>query len=310
MTKSAASALHKSPQPNGVEEAGAATSYAGHLDGNALDRLVAHEIKQLMYEADNIEAIINRRSEPEVGNYVYSLQDVYSLRLLCKSEAKPVHQWLIRRRLGPGRWAQGHTAEDLPWDMYGLATHIALWSPLRAWDAAPAAERRRYVKRVTRLAAQLAAELRAPIRPTIPSAIDLFDHAIIMRARLGPDDEREGRLRELIAGFRSLDAGQPSHQSAYDDIDWKEYLQLQDLAGVLDQLAERIASAEFDARPDARPMAGNANQRHAARHLADWFDEHYGRVPNVLVADLLNLMLPDSNPPADEELVRDWRGVK
>jgi hypothetical protein len=227
------------------------------------------------------------------------------LRLLASADAERIRIWFGRRRVD----------QDCPFDKYGswwpmdllnLALCMSQFSPIDEWQRASASERKKLTSRVAALSRALAAELRSDLGRTWRiRATDLFDEAVILNAKRA--DPHTFNFAEVNAWSTR---GEVTKKTLFFHPDWLDRLDDQDVPSLLDRLSNLAESREHDPRLDARPNTGDANQRASARWISRWFDMHYGRVPNSVVADVVNLMQPTAAQHADESLVRDWRGVK
>jgi len=224
-----------------------------------------------------------------------------ALELLASEGAAAAHRWIIKHREGDCIYLFGPTSP--PKDVVDLAHHIADWAPISLWQASPASARRAYCKRVAKLARDLAALLNENVRPDLPTAWNLFDPQLIQAALEADPSFRPVPLLIEQAGVRR-------RARARIKPAWPRPLRLQRTGPMLSRLAEHVESAQHDRLTDSRPNTGNPHQRTAARHLAAWFQQNYRRIPNEVVADLVNLMVPSRDSPATDVSVREWRGAK
>ncbi|MCG3189299.1 MAG: hypothetical protein LKCHEGNO_01619 [Burkholderiaceae bacterium] len=231
------------------------------------------------------------------------------------ASATGIRHWLIAHR-GRSR----RPADDPPWGLIMLAVSIRYHRTLTAWERVPAKARAKQIARLARLVEALVRELRTTDVPAIAPAIYLFDPAVL--------DDAFGEHRRL-----SLDKDGHTQVNNW----WELPLKLrplldQQLAPLLEKLAEQLkpgtrhAPAAFRVEAvthgvappasiyrtprDARPNTGEPDQRVFARHLVGFFKAQYGLVPNGVIADLVNMVMPDAEPLATEESIRDWRGIK
>lgn len=268
-------------------------------------RTVEAEVEAIQAEVQRVKRQCAERAD--VRTPLTAGPDAFgsALELLASADARAAHLWLVRHRDAVDQYPHGRGLQKVPSDVLALSHHIAAWRPIDRWHSAPAAVRRTYSRRVAALARDLAEALAEEVRPEVPAACDLFDSEVIEDAMDADPACRPIPLVIATVGGLSRAGGLARIYPG-----WRKQLSRQQLVPMLSRLAKHVESKELVRLSDARPKTGNANHRSFARHLSDWFERSYGEVPNGIVADLVNLMLPSLDSTATDVSVREWRGMK
>lgn len=223
-------------------------------------------------------------------------------------DARAVREWLKRNdRFGKG----------LDNSVLLLTSAIDSSPPLSQWEMASSAARSKHAAAVAKHAKALARLIESEERPYYPPALALFDEdeAAKIAGALSPD-----LSKWVLTGTRfdpngpqlfDTSTGLPHYLSAANHL--ASSVSGQRISELLLSLARwaETEAEESNRNPRAkRPNTGDANRRALAVRLARHFGDFYQRQPNEIIACCVNLIFPDGDPPATEDLVRTWRGVR
>lgn len=192
-------------------------------------------------------------------------------------DGRGVRAWLIKHHSSALPAAHHRSAAD---QAISLSLMVAVTRPISSWEKRK--DRERALSNVRRLAAELAELIDAEDAPPVPSALHLFDAV---------------RVRPPLA----LGLG------AADTPDALRPLYDQRLGPMLRSLAAWAESHKHAKLRDARPNAGSPGARVLARKVVGWVEARYAvRMPHALIADIVNIAMPDLPIPVTDENVREW----
>ncbi|MBL8243166.1 MAG: hypothetical protein JNL89_03205 [Rhodanobacteraceae bacterium] len=239
-------------------------------------------------------------------------------RLLSNDpDAEKIRAWFTKHPLPPTR---NLTEQELA--ILLLVSAIDTCRPLSKWEKATARERTAHAAAVARLASALAELIESDCRPFYPPALELFDESQANRivsefAPASRDLLRAGtRFDERGPSLFETATGNPVFMSVarhLADAFYRINDPPQSVADLLRNLAtwSQREAREANEKPRARrPQTGDANRRVLAVHLASHFQRLYRLSPNEVIACCVNLVYPEAYPPATEDEVRTWRGVR
>ncbi|MBS0442826.1 MAG: hypothetical protein JSR38_12785 [Proteobacteria bacterium] len=187
-----------------------------------------------------------------------------------------------------------------------LSLVVASSRPLTKWEERSSADRRRVLENVQRLADDLAELIDANGAPPVPMALALFDracmpgYALAEALAVGTEPSDVPATAKLSVGLGAADVPE-ALRPLFD----------QRVGPLLRSLATWAASHKHTRPRDTRPNTGAPGARVLARRVASWVESHCtARMPATLIADIVNLAMPDLASPVTAENVKEWGKAK